>query len=92
MTDEQEPKIVERLSESDKNTLGLAIMNRKLALSNAEKALAQHENAELSYKYLVMQLYMKYGLSTSDTITENGDIVRKLEAVQGEPNGSERID
>lgn len=81
MSDEQDPKSIDRLSDLDKSTLGLSIMNRKLALANAEKALAQHENAELSYKYLVIQLYMKYGLTTADTITENGDIIKKLEAV-----------
>lgn len=67
---------VQKLSDSDKNNLGLAIMNKKLAHANAEKAIAQHENAELSYKYYVIQLYMKYGLNPSDSITENGDIVK----------------
>lgn len=88
MSDEQDPKTVDRLSDSDKSALGLSIMNRKLALANAEKALAQHENAELSYKYLVIQLYMKYGLNTADTITENGDIVKKFDSVPGDTNES----
>tara|TARA_B110000503_G_C7071610_1_gene381111 strand:+ start:469 stop:699 length:231 start_codon:yes stop_codon:yes gene_type:complete len=68
----------EKLSDADKNNLDIAIMNKKLALANAEKAIAQHENAELSYKYYVIQLYMKYGLKSSDSITESGEITRSV--------------
>lgn len=69
---------IEKLSDADKNNLDIAIMNKKLALANAEKAIAQHENAELSYKYYVIQLYMKYGLKSSDSITESGEITRSV--------------
>lgn len=69
---------VEKLSDADKNNLDLALMNKKLAYANAEKAIAQNENAELSYKYFVIQLYMKYGLKSSDSITESGEITREV--------------
>ena len=55
----------------------LAKSNKKLALVTAEKALAQHESAEVSYKYVVLQLFMKYGLSPSvDLLNEDGSFIR----------------
>ena len=65
-----------KLAEVDRMALELAKANRKTALAQAEKALAQNETADLAYKYVVLQLYMKYGLTESDAITEAGDIVK----------------
>jgi hypothetical protein len=45
-------------------------------LAEAKTALAQNENAELAYKYTVLQLYMKYGLSARDAISESGEIIK----------------
>jgi len=70
---------VTSISEIDKSKLALSTMNRKLALANAQRVLAEQENAELAYKYLVVQLYMKYGLSADHVITDNGDIILKTE-------------
>ena len=56
--------------------LELAKANRKVALAQAEKALAQNETSELAYKYVVLQLYMKYGLTESDAISETGEVLR----------------
>jgi len=68
---------VETISDLDKMALELAKSRRQTALAQAEKALAQNENAELAYKYIVLQLYMKYNLSTSDSINnDTGVIVR----------------
>lgn len=66
----------EKMSETDRMQLELAKARRQTALAQAEKALAQNETAELNYKYVILQLYMKYGLSQVDAISENGDIVR----------------
>src|SRR5579871_4637118 len=66
----------ERLSEVDRLNLDLARTKRQTALAEAKTALANNENAELSYKYLVLQLYMKYGLTADDALSEAGDIVR----------------
>lgn len=66
----------EKISEADRMALELAKSNKKLAVAQAEKALAQNETAEVSYKYVVLQLYMKYGLSAEDAITEAGEIIR----------------
>lgn len=65
-----------KLAEVDRMALELAKSNRKTALAQAEKALAQNETADLAYKYVVLQLYMKYGLTEADAITEAGEIVR----------------
>lgn len=65
-----------RLADVDRMALELAKSNRKTALAQAEKALAQNETAELAYKYIVLQLYMKYGLTESDAISENGEIIK----------------
>ncbi len=66
----------EKLSDVDKLTLELIKSKRQTALAEAKTALANNENAELSYKLLVLQLYMKYQLSENDAIAENGVIMR----------------
>jgi hypothetical protein len=66
----------ERLSEVDKLSLDLARTKRATALAEAKTALANNENSELNYKYLVLQLYMKYGLTHEDAVSEAGDIIR----------------
>lgn len=80
------PSLPSRLMETDKLALDLARARRQTALETAKTALAQNENAELAYKYLVLQIYMKYGLSEVDAISEAGEIVRGG-AVQAKPQG-----
>lgn len=67
---------VELLQDVDKMSLELAKSRRQVALAQAEKALAQNETAEIAYKYVVLQLYMKYGLTEADAIDESGKILR----------------
>jgi hypothetical protein len=67
---------LEQLQETDRIALELAKSRRLLVISQTEKALAQNETAELSYKYFILQLYMKYGLTDADGIDENGKILR----------------
>ena len=64
-----------QLSEVDKVSLNQILMNRKMSLLQAEKVLAQHELSEMTYKYSILQLYMKYGLTANDNIDENGNII-----------------
>lgn len=66
----------EKLSEQDLTTLELAKSKKELALANAKAALAQNDAAELQYKYIILQLYMKYKLTENDSIKESGEIVR----------------
>lgn len=70
------PKPVEKMAEVDRMALELAKSKRQVALAEAKTALANNENAELQYKYVVLQLYMKYGLTEADAITEAGEIRR----------------
>lgn len=73
-----------KLSDVDRMALELARQRRQTALAEAKTALAQNENAELAYKYVILQLYMKYGLTDADAISETGDIV-KNGALQQQP-------
>lgn len=66
----------QKLLDIDRMALELARQQRATALAEARTALAQNEKAELAYKYVVLQLYMKYGLTDADAISETGDIVR----------------
>lgn len=65
------------LSAEEKSHLDALIENKKQSQVAAEKALLKNENAELQYKNFVLQLYMKYGLRISDTISEEGKFVRE---------------
>jgi len=71
-----------KLEEVDRLALELAKQKRLTALAQAEKALATNENAELAYKYVVLQLYMKYKLDVSDALSENGEILRGGNKIQ----------
>jgi hypothetical protein len=64
------------LAEVDKLALDLAKEQRKTALAEAKTALANNEKAELTFKYIVLQLYMKYGLNERDAISEQGEIIK----------------
>jgi hypothetical protein len=70
------PAPVPRLMDVDRMALELARQRRQTALAEAKTALAQNDNAELAYKYVVLQLYMKYGLTDADAISEAGEIVK----------------
>lgn len=73
------------LDAQDKMNLDFNQMNRKLALSAAKEALAQHETVEANYKVFLFQLYFKYGLNPeTDQINEKGEIVRGTDTPQKE--------
>ena len=72
----QTPQVLPKLSDMDRMSLELAKSTRKLALAQAEKALAQNEAADLAYKIAVLQLYLKYGLTDQDAIDESGNILK----------------
>lgn len=67
---------LEVLSQEDKMALELAKMNKRLAIASVE-------NAELHYKYVVLQIYMKYGLTQNDAIDEHGNINRNSSNLTG---------
>jgi siderophore synthetase component len=69
-------KPVETLTEVERLSMELARTHVKLAAANAETALARNELAGLNHRYLILQLYHKYGLSEKDGIGEQGQIIR----------------
>jgi hypothetical protein len=70
-------KLTETISNEDRAVLEMAKMNRKLAFSEAQKALAQNESAEMAHRYALLQLYMKHSLNPDkDLIDEQGNIHR----------------
>ena len=66
--------------------LELSKSRRETALAQSKEALAKSENAELSFRYVVLQLYFKYRLTENDSISEDGTIV-KNGAVQSTQTG-----
>lgn len=64
------------LSPEDKHTLELAKMKKALARALAEKALAQNETGEIAYNNIVLQLSIKYGLTSQDIIEDDGTLNR----------------
>ena len=65
-----------KIAEEDRLALELAKSRRETALAQAKEAVAKNDTADLAYKYVVLQIYMKYGLNQNDALNENGDIVR----------------
>lgn len=84
MAEVPQAPVKETLNEVDKLALELAKSKRQTALAEAKTALAHNETAELSYKYVVLQIYMKYGLNSSDAISEAGEILRGGAVLQPE--------
>jgi len=70
------PAPIEKLTEVDRLTLDLARTKRQTVQAEAKTALANNEKSELEYKYLILQVYMKYGLTADDALSEAGDIIR----------------
>lgn len=64
-----------KLADMDKMALDLAKSRRQTVLAEAKTALANNEAAEANFKYLVLQIYMKYGLNSADAISEDGTIL-----------------
>lgn len=65
-----------RLSDGDMLALERAGNKRALADAHAKQAIAESENAELQYKNVVMQLFLKYGLSDKGSFAQDGTITR----------------
>jgi len=84
LEDKKVPTQTFKMQELDKKTLELAKLNQQLAMEQAKTALAKSENADLTYKYIVLQIYLKYGLNENDAINENGDIIKNGALVQAQ--------
>lgn len=70
------PPQKEMLEDNDRHALETVKLKVTLAVTSAEKALAQNDVAKLSYNNLLLQLAMKYSLTNQDVISEEGEILR----------------
>lgn len=64
-----------RLADEDKAALDLAKSRKETASALAREAAARGETAELAFRYVVLQLYMKYGLGQNDALGDDGTIL-----------------
>jgi hypothetical protein len=65
-----------RISHEDVSLLELAKARKETAAAQAREAAARSEVSEISYRYLVLQVYLKYGLNQTDALSEDGTIIR----------------
>lgn len=77
------PPAQETLSDQDKQVLQMGQLTVTIAKKEAERALAENKAAELEYKYLILQLYMKYGMTALDALDDKGNIHRNYQQRQG---------
>lgn len=68
---------VERLSDEDMLAIERANNKRVLAVANAKAATNEAEAADQGYKNVVMQFFLKYGLTSEDAINPDGTIKRR---------------
>lgn len=76
VTTQSMPVTQEKISEVDRLAMELAKSKRETALAEAKTALANNEKADLAYRYVVLQIYMKYKMTDQDALSESGEIVR----------------
>lgn len=72
--EENKASKVDRISEVDRMSINLMELSRKLAFALAEKAAAEAQLEEFKYKNTVLQIYLKYGLSSNNVIDEKGNV------------------
>jgi hypothetical protein len=66
---------VPRISEEDRAALELAKARRETVLAQTREAIAKNDTSDLAYRYLILQLYNRYGLTERDAISEDGNII-----------------
>jgi hypothetical protein len=66
----------ERIIENDKLTIDLAKSKVETAIASVNAAKSALEAAEMTYRYMVLQLFNKYDLTSQDSITNEGVIQR----------------
>lgn len=68
------PKPIEKISEQDRLALDLAKERKLTAEAQLQTAQAKMQTADLAFRYVVLQLYHKYGLVITDQLSEDGSI------------------
>jgi len=70
-------EVIESITDSEKINLEVLRLKQATALAEAEKAIAVHEKTKLEYDYFVLKIFMNHNMSMSDSIQQDGVIVRK---------------
>jgi len=66
----------EFVSKEDMNTLSTIKSNLEKLMLESKLAISRCDFEDLKYKYTITQIYLKYGLKTSDKINDDGRIAR----------------
>lgn len=69
--------MTENISKEDHQRILNAQANANIAKLTAEKAHVEMQAAELAAKNVILNVYVKYGLSISDQITPEGTILKQ---------------
>lgn len=69
-----------KVSEADRLSIDVMLLQKKLAEVLAEKSAVEAQLADFKYKNHVLQVYVKYGLTLTDTIDEKGCVSSNEEA------------
>ena len=72
------PNKPEKLSDQEMTSLEMMRTEIRVAQAQLETAQAKYEVANLAYKYYILQLYMKYKMTETDSIGEDGKIIKNL--------------
>jgi hypothetical protein len=72
----QPPQVPDVLVPEDLRVFEISLSNNKLARLTAEKAIAEANSADANHRYIMLQIFVKYGLTAQDAISEQGAIVR----------------
>ena len=72
----QQPAPKERIGAEDVHALELAKARLETSQAQANEAAARLEAATMTYRYIILQIYMKNNMGQSDALSENGDIIR----------------
>lgn len=68
------------VSHTDLTAIQNAKANAAFVRLSADKAMVERRVAELEAKNVILMAYVKYGLSSNDTIDNEGKIVRSSES------------
>ena len=74
--DQNTTTVPQKIDDADRLKIDQAKTEKKLALANAEKAIAQNDLADMKYRNVVLELYVRYGLGVTDAINEDGTIIK----------------
>jgi hypothetical protein len=64
-----------KLTDEERNIIAAAKNRAILSATQADKAVAEAKVAELEYRNIIQQIFIRYGLTVNDTIEEKTGII-----------------